>query len=257
MSLEPNILIIVTEITIDIREDLLNTIQSISRDNIITPTVPIAIYLQEAENLAVWANDDLDQLSKVGISSAHIEDLKERIEACRIFQTEWIKLKNIKPTEQKLWEESRKLAIELRGELIFTYKYAFKDDKTALKEVKKIKKQNKTANLVATLHNLYRIGNKYPELLEKISFDFNQLKDLSQLAYKLKNQRSEFVAITPDKEKFKHLRNQSYTYLKHLIDEIKDAGKYVFAKNKERLQGYHSRYYKDKKALLHNKQAVK
>lgn len=252
MSLEPNILFKVTEIANNIQKDLLDKIESIPDKQIITPTIPIAIYLQEAENLAAWAMDDIDQLSKVGITSTQIEDVKERIEACRLLQTEWMKLKKIKPEKQALLEKSKQLAIEMRHELIFIYKYAFRNEEQALKDLKQIRKKNKTANLIRTLANLIRIGNTYPELLKKISFDFNQLDDARKLAYKLREQHSMFVASTPDKVKVKSLRDQSYTYLKLLLDEIKNAGKYVFAKNKERLPGYYSMYYKNKKALINN-----
>lgn len=243
----------VTDIKLELEEQLLLKIKSIPADQIIIPTIPIAIYLQEAENLAVWAFDDLDSLSKVGISSAHIEDLKDRIEVCRTFQTEWLKLKKIKPKEQKLWEDTRQQAIEMRGGLIPIYRYAFRNDNPALKDLKSINKKNRTAELVSTLINLCRIGNTYSELLEKISFDFNQLETTKELAYKLQDQRSVYVAITPERDKIKSLRDQSYTYLKHLLDEIKNAGKFVFADNKERLQGYHFMYYKAKKALVKEK----
>ncbi|WP_421919251.1 hypothetical protein [Marinifilum sp.] len=241
-----------SEITIKIQEELLEKIKSISKKQIITPTIPIAIYLQEAENLAVWAKDDMDQLSKVGITSTQIEDVKERIEACRLLQTEWMKLKKIKPEKQALLEENKQLAIEMRHELIFIYKYAFRNEEQALKVLKQVKKKNKTADLVATMFDLIRIGNTHTKLLEKISFEFNQLDDANKLAFKLQKQHSIFVASTPDKVKVKFLRDQSYTYLKLLLDEIKNAGKYVFAKNKERLSGYHSMYYKNKKSLINN-----
>ena len=42
------------------------------------------------------------------------------------------------------------------------------------------------------------------------------------------------------------VRNKSYTYLKQAIDEIREAGKYVFWKDKQRLKGYHIQYFKNR-----------
>ncbi|PKQ60463.1 hypothetical protein BZG02_19090 [Labilibaculum filiforme] len=235
---------------VSIRPQLLTNIQNIALKDIITPTIPIAIYLQEIENIAVWATDDLTALNKVGITANHIKDLKDRINACRSFQTEWLKLKNIKPTKQKECEELRHVASKQRDELVFIYRYAFRNNIAALKEIKAINKKNTTAELVATLANLIRIGRTYPELLEKISFDFTQLDKGKELGYKLQGQHSDFVTTTPEKDKIKYLRDKSYTHLKHLADDIKNAGKFVFAKNKERLKGYEIAYYKKKKAYL-------
>lgn len=210
----------------------------------------MAIYIQEMENLAVWATDDLIALEKVGITNSHIEDLKERIDACRILQTEWLRLKKIKPGMQKEWEQLKRKAMATRDELIFTYKYAFRNNDSLLKELKKISKKNVAAELVGDITSLCRIGNSHPDLLQNISFDENQIQEASSLAREVKDGHSYFIADTPDKDRIKTLRDQSYTHLKQLADEIKGAGKFVFAKNKERLQGYEIAYFKKKKAYV-------
>jgi len=166
------------------------------------------------------------------------------------FKQNGLNWKKIKPTEQKDWEETRQAATKQRDELIFIYLYAFRKNTTALKEVKAINKKNTTAELVGTLANLIRIGKTYSELLEKIAFDFSQLDKGKELGYKLQDQRADFMATTPEKDKIKVLRDQAYTYLKLLADEIRNAGKFLFTKDQERLKGYEIAYYKKKKAHL-------
>lgn len=229
---------------------LLSNIQKITLKNIIPPTIPIAIYLQEIENLAVWATDDLMTLEKVGIKIDQIEDLKQRIDACRILQTEWLRLKKVKPDMQKEWEQTKRKAIATRDELMFTYKYAFRNNNTLLKELKKINKKNIASELVGDISTLCRIGNSHLDLLQKISFDPHQIQEASLLAREVQDEYSYFIVDTPDKDRIKTLRDKSYTYLKQLADEIKGAGKFVFTKNKERLQGYQIAYYKMKKTHL-------
>ncbi|MEQ8471570.1 MAG: hypothetical protein RIC35_10305 [Marinoscillum sp.] len=38
-------------------------------------------------------------------------------------------------------------------------------------------------------------------------------------------------------------RDKAYTFLKRAVDEIREAGKYVFWKDPKRLQGYRSLYH--------------
>jgi hypothetical protein len=38
--------------------------------------------------------------------------------------------------------------------------------------------------------------------------------------------------------------DKAYTHMKVLVDEIREAGKYVFRNNKNRLKGYSSDYWK-------------
>ena len=156
----------------------------------------------------------------------------------------------IKPTVQKEWQEVKLEAMATRNTLIFTYRYAFRNNDRALNEVKNLNKKNTAIELVATLINLCRIGKKYRDLLENISFDFSQLETTEKLAKKTQLTHSEYIADTPEKDKIKILRDQSYTYLKHSADEIKSAGKFIFSKNKARLEGYEIAYYKKKKAHL-------
>jgi hypothetical protein len=42
----------------------------------------------------------------------------------------------------------------------------------------------------------------------------------------------------------KIIRDKAYTHLKMLVDEVREAGKYVFRNNKNRLKGYSSSYWK-------------
>ena len=42
----------------------------------------------------------------------------------------------------------------------------------------------------------------------------------------------------------KTIRDKAYTHLKALVDEIREAGKYVFWRNPNRYKGYVSHYWK-------------
>ena len=47
-----------------------------------------------------------------------------------------------------------------------------------------------------------------------------------------------------DPNESKIIRDKAYTYMKSLVDEIREAGKYVFRKNPKRLDGYSSDYWR-------------
>lgn len=248
MSLEPNILFEVTAITNNIREELLDKIQSISDEQIIVPTIPIAIYLQEAENLAVWAKDDIDQLSKVGINISHIEDVKERIEACRVLQTEWINIKNCTSDAKIKWQKECKGGYALHKEILHDFNFAFRNHEDLIKLIKRIKLDHGFASLVQNLANLEKIGESNKQLLEKIHFNFNKLDKALHLSEILFFLRNNYKSSEENKHKQKVLRDKSYTYLKLLLDEVRLSGKYVFSGNKERLQGYKVNYFIQKRA---------
>jgi hypothetical protein len=44
-------------------------------------------------------------------------------------------------------------------------------------------------------------------------------------------------------------RDRAFTYLKQAIDEIRECGRFVFWRNPDRLKGYTSDYWKQKKSV--------
>ncbi|MDQ2179169.1 hypothetical protein [Marinifilum sp. D714] len=237
-----------TEIANNIQKDLLDKIESIPDKQIITPTIPIAIYLQESENLAAWAMDDLDQLSKVGINITHIEDLKERIEACRLLQTEWMNIKSCTSDAKIKWQKDSEAGYALHKEILHDFNFAFRNDKNLTGIVKRIKLSHGYASLVQNLATFAQIGENNKELLEQIHFNFNKLEQALHLSETLFYVRNGYRSSKDKKHKQKVLRDKSYTYLKLLLDEIRLSGKYVFSNNKERLQGYKVNYFIQKRA---------
>ncbi|WP_165835902.1 hypothetical protein [Marinifilum breve] len=237
-----------TEIANNIQKDLLDKIESIPEKQIITPTIPIAIYLQESENLAAWAMDDLDQLSKVGINITHIEDVKERIEACRLLQTEWMNIKNCTSDAKIKWQKDSEAGYALHKEILHDFNFAYRDDKRQMKIIKRLKLKRGISSLVENLGVFAEIGRHEKEPLEKIHFNFDKLEKARQLSYSLHDIHNDYTSSTEKKHKQKVLRDKSYTYLKLLLDEIRLSGKYVFSGNKERLQGYKVNYFIQKRA---------
>lgn len=130
----------------------------------------------------------------------------------------------------------------LKRELVNSYRYAFRNKAELIKELNKIAKQHKHTDLVFDIGLLGKMGEANSELLKTIGFDTQKIK----LAQLLSNQSQDILA---DLNKFKKsgketkiYRDKAYTYLKQLMDELKEGGKYIFRHNPERLKGYKSEY---------------
>ena len=232
---------------------LLDTIQAIPKDQIIATSIPIDIFLQEAENLALWSCDDIDQLSTVGVTHKVIDDLKLRINACREAQTHWIKIKKITPDVQKQWKEQADIGWALQDELIRYFHFAFRHDKALMETLKRYKRENVLVNMFMNLVSLAQLGNKNKELLLSVNMDLEKLTTAEQLAQELRELWSLSKLSRTDKHNHKILRDKAYTYLKQLVDEIRSCGKFLFHDNPERLQGYKVDYFIQKRAANNGK----
>jgi hypothetical protein len=95
------------------------------------------------------------------------------------------------------------------------------------------------------------LGRENPEPLTAIGFDLTQLDLAATRADELANLLAEANADKADPNESKIIRDKAYTHMKALVDEIREAGKYVFRNNKNRLKGYSSDYWRK----LHRKQS--
>ncbi|MGQ1910954.1 hypothetical protein ACT3CE_14345 [Marinifilum sp. RC60d5] len=244
----------IAELTIP--ENSLLEIKSITTENIIEPTIPVSTYLQDAENLVLWTKDDLNELARVGIRQQHIDELIVRIDICRKVQTCWIHSKETQSELDKNWKKELQTGKDLYRELLHYFTYAFRNDEKLSKTLKRNKKANSHASLIQTLSNLRVLGDANKDLLEKISFDFQLLTKASDLSNRLGILAGKCHANNWNIKENKRFRDKTYTYLKLCIDEIRDAGKFVFRDNKKRLRGYMIAYYLKKNAEHRTKKQI-
>ncbi|WP_103070388.1 hypothetical protein [Aquimarina sediminis] len=220
-------------------------LKEIDTKDIRTPNIPIDIYLQEAEDLYLWVLDDKEALLKINLDwKHHVEDLTARAGALRHAQAIWVNRKNGQEKPQKLWKEKLLVAKELRAELLADFRYAYRNQKNALSAIRAIAKGNSFADLIQDLSNLDILGKSYPTELEHINFDVQKLDLAGQLSSEIAKLLALANNATAQNSNIVKIRNQAYTHLKESVDEIRNAGKYIFRNNPNRFKGYISRHRK-------------
>lgn len=98
--------------------------------------------------------------------------------------------------------------------------------------------------MVQDLNDLAIMGKQNVEQLVAIGFDLTKLDAAAELSDNMAVLLAETNGSCGAGNDSKYLRNQAYTYLKELVDEIRACGKYVFWKDKRRLEGYTSKYWR-------------
>jgi hypothetical protein len=215
------------------------------------PELPVDVALQEAENLHHWSLDDADALAVVGITTDMINDLPVRAGACREAQSIWNKDYRSQQEAQKQWAEQAPKAYAFRNDLLASLRFAYRKDDTLLSRVSAITDGSGHADMIQDLNDIAVLGRENPEPLTAIGFDLTQLDLAAQRADELADLLAEANGDKADPNESKIIRDKAYTHLKELVDEIREAGKYVFRNNKNRLKGYSSDYWRK----LHRKQS--
>jgi hypothetical protein len=229
----------------------LGEIQAIPDEETRGPDIPVDVALQEAENLHHWSLDDAVALAVVGITTDMINDLPVRAGACREAQSIWNKDYRSQLEARKEWAKQVPEAYAFRNDLLASFRFAYRKDDALLSRVSAIADGSGHADMIQDLNDIAVLGRENPEPLTAIGFDLTQLDLAATRADELANLLAEANGDKADPNESKLIRDKAYTHLKELVDEIREAGKYVFRNNKNRLKGYSSDYWRK----LHRKQS--
>ena len=231
----------------------LSDIQAIPDEKTREPGIPVDVALQEAENLHHWSLDDAAALAVVGITADMINDLPVRAGACREAQSIWNKDYRSQEEAQKEWAKQTPEAYAFRDDLLASLRFSYREDDALLGRVSAITDGSGHADMIQDLNDIAVLGYENPDPLTAIGFDLTQLDLAASRADELADLLAEANGDKADPNESKIIRDKAYTYMKTLVDEIREAGKYVFRKDKNRLKGYSSEYWRK----LHRKQSKK
>ena len=222
----------------------LSDIQAISDEETLEPGIPVDVALQEAENLHHWSLDDAAALAVVGVTTDMINDLPVRAGACREAQSIWNKDYRSQQEAQKQWAEQAPEAYPFRDDLLASLRFAYRKDAALLSRVSAITEGSGHADMIQDLNDIAVLGRENPDPLTAIGFDLAQLDLAATRADELADLLAEANGDKADPNESKIIRDKADTHMKALVDEIREAGKYVFRKNKNRLKGYSSEYWR-------------
>ncbi len=219
-------------------------ILAIPDEEVKEPTMPVDIALQEAEDLHHWSKDDFDQLSAVGVTMDMIEELPVRAGACRETQSIWNKDYRSQQEAQKEWANQSPEAYDFRNDLLAAMRFAYRKDEALLGRVSAITDGSGHADMIQDLNDIAVLGRENTAPLLAIGFDISQFELAATRADELADLLAEANGDKADPNESKIIRDKAYTHMKELVDEIREAGKYVFRNNPNRLNGYSSKYWR-------------
>lgn len=228
--------------------ELLPVIQAISPESVLTPTVPVDVFVQEAENLFHWCTDDQAALLNAGLDLNLVTSLPVRAGACREAQSLWIKERNMRQEAEQQWKAEAPAAFDLRDQLIHTFRYAFRKDAGLVARVDEIAQGDTNSDMVQDLNDLSVLGKAHPELLMPAYLSALVLDNAALLADRMADLLGATNGERKEVSEAMIIRDKAYTYLKQAVDEIRECGKFVFWRNPDRLKGYVSEFWQKRNA---------
>ena len=227
--------------------ELLPVISAINPADVLTPNIPIDVFVQEAENLYHWCKDDQQALMKVGLDWNFVLSLPVRAGACREAQSLWNKERNTRQEAEQAWKDQAPAAFDLRNQLIHDFRFAFRKYDGLLARVDEIAQGDTNADMVQDLNDLSVVGKANPEPLVAINFDMPLLDTAAEVSDSMGDLLGATNGERKEVSEAMLIRDKAFTYLKQAVDEIRECGKFAFWRTPDRLKGYNSDYWKQQK----------
>ncbi len=210
--------------------------------HIADPDMPINVRLGEAESLAQVFEVDLPRFATISVTSDSLEILKTKTDLLRYSEIDWTNHRFEKAEARNDWNRISPKAYELRDELIHVYRYGYRKIPTIQLQVDEIEEGSSHDDMLLDLGKLGKIGVDNPQELTKINFSTAKIDLAVKYGDELATLYAEATIGDLGSHPKKVARDVAYADLKAIMDEIRDAGKYLFWKDAERKALYSSSY---------------
>jgi len=132
----------------------LEILKAISEDKLFSPRIPVDVYLQEAENLYKWCQEDKEALVARGLSWELVDDLLVRAGALREAESTWNRERFSREESEKKWLEESPPGYALRNDLVHQLRFAFRGDSALRGRVSAIAAGYGHADMIQDLNDL-------------------------------------------------------------------------------------------------------
>ncbi|TRX61021.1 hypothetical protein [Carboxylicivirga sp. M1479] len=229
--------------------------KALSDDQVKKPYVPMGIFFQEAEDLAVWAKNDEAELSAAGLPAEVIDELPVLVGAASQSQSNWMKEVKTREQDEQAWVDLEPLAYDLRNELLHAFRYAFRDRSDLLSQVAEIDEGAGHADMIQDLNDLAVLGRDHLPTLATIGVSEEKVEQAAVMSDQARDVRARANGEKYSENENLTIRNKMYTLVKNAVDEIRMCGKFVFWRNKDRLKGYSSAYNRQRRRRYQSNEA--
>ncbi len=227
-------------------EALLRTLETMPKEKVYRPRIPVGALSQESEMLVDWVQDDRDKFLAVKFDWNLVMSLSERIGAMRYAEARWSNTRLRQKDAQKEWEAIRAKGYDTREELFAAMDLAFDGDEDLMQRLSELREGESHADMISDVGASAELCREQQPLMEEIGFDMAIVDEAAELADQMARLLGEADADRLKDSPERDIRDRAYTYLDQAVRKIRKCGKYVNRKDPERLKGYMSDYIKSR-----------
>lgn len=205
------------------------------------PTMPIEETVGEGNRVTILIREDRPKLERSDIDFNYLDSFEARAGALSWSAAQVTTYVDMQSTAKKEWDVLKPEANIVRKKFLKALKRACRKNSELAAAVERIIAGQGNLDWVLDFLSMHKLGKEVRELLIKVNADLSLIDRCAELHTQLQDILSR-MTIDPKKlNEAKTIFYKAWTYLKEALDEVYEAGQYVFDEDDPR----HSLYYSD------------
>ncbi|WP_282035600.1 hypothetical protein [Saccharicrinis aurantiacus] len=202
------------------------------------PAIGIKSFIADTELMLISVENDKTELLNAKLDWTIVIEARELTEELRLAQSEWTANSKQKSDMEQEWKTLLPKAENMREELLHHFTFAFRNDSALLSTVRAIREGDSKADLIQDLYDLDVVGNDNIAQLDNTGFNTELLDENKALSRKLKDTHEMAFGAADDNSELKFKRDAILTLLIERDKTIREYGRYVFWRNKDKREKY-------------------
>ncbi len=207
------------------------------------PSMPPEEAVGEASRVNVLIKEDRANLDRSGTEPHYLDSFEARAGAMSWSAAQMITCINTESTAKKEWVAMQSEVEKVRKGLLKALTRALRKDKDLSDAVKRIKERKGNLDQVFDFLSMSKLAQENKEKLQAVYADLSLIERSSELYIKLSDIYSRMVIDPKKLDEAKVIYYKAWTYLKEALDEVYEAGRYVFDEDDPRHALYYSDYH--------------
>lgn len=220
-------------------ETLLPVISAIEKYT--PPSMPIEEAVGEGNRVTLLIREDRAKLERSGIELHFLDSFEARAGALSWSAAQVTTYVDMESTAKSEWDAIKPGANIIRKKFLKALTRACRNNPELAAAVERIRAGQGNLDWVLDFLSMHKLGKEVRALLENVCADLSLIDRSAELHTQLQDILSR-MTIDPEKlNEAKVLFYKAWTHLKEALDEVYEAGQYVFDEDDPR----HSLYYSD------------
>jgi hypothetical protein len=207
------------------------------------PSMPIEEAVGEGNRVTILIREDRAKLERSGIDFKFLDSFEARAGALAWSAAQVTTYVDMESTAKKEWDAIKPGANIVRKKFLKDLKRACRNNPELAVAVKRIQEGQGNLDWVLDFLSMHKLGKEVKKLLEQVFADLSLIDRSAELHTLLQDILSR-MTIDPKKlNDAKTIFYKAWTHLKEAIDEVYEAGQYVFDEEDPRHFLYYSDYH--------------